>query len=144
MDDADRLATACAEAMWAQDHASRGLGMQLVRVGPGEAVLTMRITEAMVNGHGIGHGGFIFTLADSAFAFACNSHGYHAVAQHCSITYLRPGRTGEMLRAEATERVRTGRTGITDVRVLGEDGTVVAELRGQSRTTGGRFFPQES
>ena len=135
MDDAERLATACADAMWAQDHASRGLGMQVLRVGPGEAVLTMRVTQAMVNGHGICHGGFIFALADSAFAFACNSHGDRAVAQHCSITYLRPGRVGEMLRAEAKERVRAGRTGITDVRVLGEDGTVVAEMRGQSRTS---------
>lgn len=120
--------------MWALDRASRGLGMQLVRAGAGEAVLTMRITEAMVNGHGIAHGGFIFALADSAFAFACNSHGERAVAQHCSITYLRPGRAGEMLRAEARERVRVGRSGMTDVRVLGEDGTVVAEMRGHSRT----------
>lgn len=144
MDDADRLAAACAEAMWAQDHASRDLGMRMLRVGPGEAVLTMRITEAMVNGHGICHGGFIFILADSAFAFACNSHGDRAVAQHCSITYLRPGRAGETLRAEAKERARVGRTGLTDVRVLGEDGTVVAGLRGQSRTTRDRFFPEES
>lgn len=134
MGDADRLAAACAEAMWTQDHASRGLGMQLVRVAPGEAVLTMRITEAMVNGHGICHGGFVFTLADSAFAFACNSHGDRAVAQHCSITFLRPGRVGEHLRAEAKERAHEGRSGITDVRVLGEDGTVVAEMRGHSRT----------
>ena len=129
--------------MWAQDHASRGLGMQVLRAGPGEAVLTMRVTQAMVNGHGICHGGFIFALADLAFAFACNSHGDRAVAQHCSITFLRPGRAGEMLRAEAQERVRAGRTGITDVRVLGEDGTVVAEMRGQSRTTG-RFPPEET
>ncbi len=130
--------------MWAQDHASRGLGMQVLRAGPGEAVLTMRVTQAMVNGHGICHGGFIFALADSAFAFACNSHGDRAVAQHCSITFLRPGRAGEMLRAEAQERVRAGRTGITDVRVLGEDGTVVAEMRGQSRTTRESFLPEET
>ena len=130
--------------MWAQDHASRGLGMQVLRAGPGEAVLTMRVTQAMVNGHGICHGGFIFALADSAFAFACNSHGDRAVAQHCSITFLRPGRVGEMLRAEAQERVRAGRTGITDVRVLGEDGTVVAEMRGQSRTTRESFLPEET
>ena len=87
--------------------------------------MAMTITEAMVNGHGICHGGFIFTLADSAFAFACNSHGDRTVAQHCSITFLRPGRVGETLRAEAKERVRAGRTGMTDVRVLGEDGLEV-------------------
>ena len=141
--EAERLARACAAAMWAEDRASPGLGMTLDSVGPGRAVLSMTVTETMVNGHGICHGGFIFTLADSAFAFACNSHGERAVAQHCAISFLRPGRRGEMLRAEAVERIRTGRSGITDVRVTGADGTVVAELRGNSRLTGGRFFETE-
>ncbi len=141
--DPDALARACAEAMWAEDRASPGLGMQLESVGPGRAVLSMTVTETMVNGHGICHGGFIFTLADSAFAFACNSHGDRAVAQHCAISFLRPGRHGETLRAEAVERIRTGRSGITDVRVTGGDGSVVAELRGNSRLTGGRFFETE-
>lgn len=141
--DPDALARACAEAMWAEDRTSPGLGMKLERVGPGCAALSMTVTETMVNGHGICHGGFIFTLADSAFAYACNSHGDRAVAQHCAITFLRPGRRGETLRADAVERIRTGRSGITDVRVTGADGTVVAELRGQSRLTGGRFFAME-
>ncbi len=141
--DPDTLARACAEAMWAEDRASPGLGMSLDEVGPGRAALSMTVTEAMVNGHGICHGGFIFTLADSAFAFACNSHGDRAVAQHCAITFLRPGRRGEILRAEAVERIRSGRSGITDVRVTGADGSVVAELRGTSRLTGGRFFETE-
>jgi len=141
--DPDALARACAEAMWAEDRASPGLGMQLESVGPGRAVLSMTVTETMVNGHGICHGGFIFILADSAFAFACNSHGERAVAQHCAISFLRPGRRGEHLRAEAVERIRTGRSGITDVRVTGGDGSVVAELRGNSRLTGGRFFETE-
>jgi acyl-CoA thioesterase len=142
--DPDAIARACAEAMWAQDRASPGLGMRLESVGPGRAVLSMTVAETMVNGHGICHGGFIFTLADSAFAFACNSHGDRAVAQHCAISFLRPGRRGEVLRAEAVERIRTGRSGITDVRVTGDDGTVVAELRGNSRLTGGRFFETEA
>lgn len=141
--DAEALARACAEAMWAEDRASQGLGMRLESVGPGRAVLSMTVSQTMVNGHGICHGGFIFALADSAFAFACNSHGDRAVAQHCAITFLRPGRLDEVLRAEAVERVRQGRSGITDVQVTGDRREVVAELRGHSRTTGGRFFEVE-
>jgi acyl-CoA thioesterase len=127
-----------AEAMWADDAASRGLGMALDSVGPGRAVMSMTVADGMVNGHGMCHGGFIFTLADSAFAFACNSHGPAAVAQHCAITFIRPGRRGERLTAEAVERVSHGRSGLYDVRVTGEDGTVVAEMRGHSRLTGGK------
>ncbi len=141
--DPDALARACAEAMAAGDRASAGLGMVLESVGPGRAVMRMMVTEAMVNGHGICHGGFIFTLADSAFAYACNSHGARAVAQHGAITFLRPARRGETLRAEAVERVVAGRSGLTDVRVTGAGGEVVAELRGQSRLTGGHFFNPE-
>ncbi len=135
------LARACAEAMWTEDRASAGLGMLLEDVAPGRAVMTMTVTEAMVNGHGICHGGFIFALADSAFAFACNSYGERAVAQHASITFLRPGWLGETLRAEAIERARSGRSGIYDVRVTGEDSSLIAEFRGHSRLTGGPFFP---
>lgn len=135
------VARAVADQMWAEDRASAGLGMRIESVGPGCAVLSMTVTERMVNGHGMCHGGFIFTLADSAFAFACNSHGEKAVAQHCAITFLRPGRLHEVLRAEATERVQQGRSGITDVRVTGADGEIVAEFRGHSRNLGGRFFP---
>lgn len=137
------LARACADAMWAEDHASRGLGMALTAVGPGSATMTLTVRPEMVNGHGICHGGFIFTLADSAFAFACNSHGDRAVAQHNAITYVRPGRLGETLTATAEERVTAGRSGIYDVRVTGSDGTIVAEMRGHSRLSGGRFFPEE-
>ncbi len=138
------LARACAEAMRAEDRAGAWLGMVLESVGPRRAEMEMTVRETKVNGHGICHGGFIFTLADSAFAFACNSHGERAVAQHCTISFLRPGRRGEVLRAEAVERTRSGRSGITDVRVTGADGTVVAELRGHSRLTGGRFFATEA
>jgi acyl-CoA thioesterase len=97
-----------------------------------------------VNGHGICHGGSIFALADSAVAFACNSHGERAVARRCTITLIRSGRLGEVLQAGAVERVRQGRSGITDVRVTGEDGAIVAELRGHSRTTGRQFFEADA
>ena len=138
----DELAQACADAMWAEDHASRGLGMTLDLIAPGRSRLTMMVTQAMVNGLGLCHGGFIFTLADSAMAFASNAHGDRAVAQHATITYVRPGRLGERLTASAEERVRAGRTGMYDVRVTGDDGTVVAELRGHTRLSGGKFFPE--
>jgi acyl-CoA thioesterase len=140
-DDPTRLARACAEAMWAEDRASAGLGMRLEDVAPGQAVMAMTITEAMVNGHGICHGGFIFALADSAFAFASNSYGERAVAQYASITFLRPGRLGETLWAGAIERARSGRSGIYDVRVTSADGGLIAEFRGHSRLAGGPFFP---
>jgi acyl-CoA thioesterase len=140
--DAAELARACAEAMWADDPASRGLGMRLEDIAPGRARFSFVVTQAMVNSHGVCHGGFIFALADSAVAFAANSHGEHAVTQHCAITFLRPGRLGERLTAEAVERARSGRSGIYDVRVSGVDGDVVAEFRGHSRTTGGRYFAE--
>jgi acyl-CoA thioesterase len=140
MSDPAALARACADAMWAEDEASKSLGMRIEDVGPGRARLSLVVTDAMVNGHGICHGGFIFSLADSTMALASNSHGEHAVAQHCAIAYLRPGRLGETLTAEAVERARAGRSGIYDVRVSGADDEVVAEFRGHSRTTGGRFL----
>ncbi|HST75070.1 MAG TPA: hydroxyphenylacetyl-CoA thioesterase PaaI [Acetobacteraceae bacterium] len=141
--DPQALAEACAEAMWAEDRASRGLGMALDEVGPGCARLSMRVAEAMVNGHGICHGGFIFTLADSAMAFASNSHGERAVAQQAAISFLRPAKHGERLTAEAVERARAGRTGLYDVRVTAEDGAVVAEFRGHTRSLGEKFFGGE-
>lgn len=128
------LVRAHAEAMWAQDNASVGLGMRLEEVAPARSRLSMPITEAMTNGHGICHGGFIFALADSASAFAANPRGEPAVAQHASITYVRPGRAGEVLVAEAAERMRAGRSGIYDVRVTTADGELVAEFRAHTRT----------
>jgi acyl-CoA thioesterase len=137
--DADALARASAEAMWRDDRASAGLGMRLDHVAPGLARLSLTVSEAMVNGHGVCHGGFIFSLADSAMAFACNSHGLHALIQHCAITFIRPAHLGETLTAEAVERTRGARSGIYDVRVTGSDGSVVAEFRGHSHTTGEKF-----
>jgi acyl-CoA thioesterase len=134
------LARACADAMWKEDDASSGLGMKIVEVGPGRATLTMTVQPHMVNGQRIAHGGFIFTLADSAFAFACNSHNEKAVAAQGDITFIKPGRLGDVLVATAREISRSGRSGIYDVRVTaGEE--VVAEFRGHSRTIGGTWLP---
>lgn len=137
------MARACAEAMLREDRATHGLGIALDDVGPGSARMSMTVRPDMVNGHGICHGGFIFTLADSTFAFACNAYGDRAVAHHNEITFVRPGRLGETLTATAEERVRAGRSGIYDVRVTGADGGVVAEMRGHSRLSGGRFFAED-
>jgi acyl-CoA thioesterase len=136
----DDLARACAEAMWKDDDASRGLGMEIVDVKCGEATLAMTIKPHMVNGQRIAHGGFIFLLADSAFAFACNSHNERAVAAQCDISFIRPGKLGDQLVAAAREISRSGRSGIYDVRVTAGD-TVIAEFRGHSRAIGGVWLP---
>jgi acyl-CoA thioesterase len=136
------VARACAEAMWAEDDASKGLGMEIVEIGPGFATLAMTVRPDMVNGQRIAHGGFIFTLADSAFAFACNSHNERAVAAQGQITFLKPGRLGDRLVAKAREVARTGRSGIYDVRVTVSD-TVIAEFRGHSRVIPGTWLPAE-
>jgi acyl-CoA thioesterase len=136
----DDLARACADAMWKDDDASSGLDMKIVDVGPGRATLTMKVAPHMVNGQRIAHGGFIFTLADSAFAFACNSHNEKAVAAQGNITFIKPGRLGDTLVATAREISRSSRSGIYDVRVtVGHE--VIAEFRGHSRTIGGTWLP---
>jgi acyl-CoA thioesterase len=134
------LAEACAAAMWADDTASRGLGMELLSIGPDTASIAMKVREGMVNGHGLCHGGFIFTLADSAFAFACNSRNAKCVAAGGTISFLRPARLGDRLTATAEERHLAGRSGLYDVRVTDQAGQVVAEFRGQSRAIGEVFF----
>ena len=139
----DDLARACADAMWKEDDATKGLGMEILRIKAGEAVLTMAVQPHMVNGHGIAHGGFIFLLADSAFAFACNSHNEKAVAAQCNISFILPGKLGDRLTATAREISRTGRSGIYDVRVTVDD-VAIAELRGHSRTVGGAWLPIEA
>jgi len=122
--------------MWSADTASRGLGMELMEVAPGRATVAMTLSDAMLNGHDIAHGGFIFTLADSAFAFACNSYGERTVAVHCSISFIKPAAKGDRLIATAREVSRAGRSGIYDVSVSA-NGAVIAEFRGHSRTIGG-------
>lgn len=139
----EEIARLSAKAMWEEDNASQGLGMELVSVAPGHAVIAMTITDKMTNGHGTCHGGYIFTLADSAFAFACNSHGQRAVAQHCSVSFIAPGRLGMRLVAEGIERQRGERSGITDVTVRDDAGTIIAEFRGHSRTVPGSLLPSE-
>lgn len=136
-DDPATLAQRCAAAMWEEDKASQGLGMHIETVEPGTAVLSMVVTEAMVNGHGACHGGYIFLLADSAFAFACNSHNQKNVAQHCQIAFVAPGRLGMRLFAEARERHRAERSGIYDVTVKTHSGELIAEFRGHSRAISG-------
>ena len=122
-------------AMLAADRASRDLGIELVESGPGRATARMAVTGAMVNGHGLAHGAFVFAVADTAFACACNSHGPVTVAAGADITFVAPVREGDELVAEAVERTRYGRNGIYDVTVRrGTD--VVAEFRGRSRTVG--------
>ena len=131
-----------ADAMWANDRASKWLGMTLDAVGPGTATMSFEVQPHHLNGHDICHGGYIFTLADSAFAFACNSYNANAVAQQNSITYLSPGRAGERLTAIAVEATRAGRSGVYDVTVTGGDGRNVALFRGLSRIINGQHFEE--
>jgi acyl-CoA thioesterase len=140
MDDA-ALARACADAMWAEDATSRGLGIEVVSVAPGEAALTMTVGAQMVNWHDTCHGGFIYLLADTAFGYASNSRNRRMVAQHCSITYLNPAQRGDRLTAQAVERQRAGRSGLYDVAVAREDGTPIAEFRGHARAIEGTILP---
>ncbi len=138
----EQLARACAAAMWAQDRASQRLGMELIDVAPGRARLRMQVADTMVNGHAICHGGFVFALADSAFAFACNSYNRTTVAQGADVVFVAPARLGDELVAEATERARYGRNGIYDVTVRRADGALVAEFRGRSREIAGTLVEE--
>ncbi len=138
--DPREIAQRSAAAMWADDKASAGLGMAITAIAPGRATLTMTVRDTMVNGHGICHGGYIFTLADSAFAFACNAYNHRTVAQHCHISYLAPARLGMVLVADAVERQRAERSGIYDITVRTEAGEVIAEFRGWSRTVPGTLY----
>ena len=138
----ETVARACADAMWAEDDASKGLGMEIVEVAPGRATLAMTVRPDMVNGQRIAHGGFIFTLADSAFAFACNSHNERVVAAQGQITFIKPGKLGDRLVATAREITRGGRSGIYDVRVTAGE-TVIAEFRGHSRVIPGAWLAQD-
>jgi acyl-CoA thioesterase len=131
-----------AEAMWQGDHASAWVGMEIADVDEGTATLTLTIREDHCNGHGIGHGGVTFMLADSAFAFACNSRNMATVAQHNSISYLAPVRLGDRLTATAVETNLRGRSGITDVTVTNQSGETIALFRGASRALGSPLFEE--
>jgi acyl-CoA thioesterase len=131
------LAKAAADVMWREDNASKWLGMKVEDVRPGYARLSMTVTSNMVNGHNLCHGGLIFTLADSTFAFACNSHNQRAVAAGCSIEFLAPAFLGDVLTAEGVEQALRGRTGVYDMKVTNQKNELIAVFRGKSATIKG-------
>jgi len=133
-DTAQTIAHRCAQKMIEADQASIGLGINIDKITPGSATLSMIVTDKMLNGHQTCHGGYIFTLADSAFAFACNSYNKTTVAAAADISYLHPVQAGEKLTATAIEKHRTGRSGVYDVAVSNSQNNIVALFRGKSRT----------
>jgi len=137
---ADEIAKRSADVMVAKDEASRSLGISLVEIGPGTATMTMTVRDNMVNGHNLCHGGFIFSLADSTFAFACNSYNEVSLAMDCNITFTAPGKPGARLTAVAREIWKSGRNALYDVQVKSADGEIIAEFRGKSRTVRGTLF----
>lgn len=142
--DRQKLAEASAAAMWKDDRAAQALGMTVVSVGPGKATLTMTVRPEMCNGHHIAHGGLIFTLADTAFAYACNSHNRRTVANTCTVTFIAPGKEGDVLTAVAEERHRGGRSGVCDVTVNDQHGKLIAVFRGHSTEIKGELVPTTS
>ena len=134
---AQALAELAAKTMFERDPASQALGMLLAEIRPGYARMTMPVRRDMLNGHQTCHGGYIFMLADSAFAFACNSHNHNTVGAGCSIDYLAPGREGDLLTAEAVEQAMSGKTGVYDIKVTNQEGRTVALLRGKSHRIAG-------
>ncbi len=137
---AQSLAEATAAAMWTRDRAAQALGMRIDAVRPGYARLTMTVRPDMVNGHHICHGGMIFSLADTAFAYACNSYNKNTVASACHIDFLAPGKEGETLEAEAIEQSQSGRTGVYDVTVRSASGRTIALFRGKSYRISGEVI----
>ncbi len=138
--EAQALAESVAEVMWARDRATNALGMKIEAVRPGYARISMTVRGDMVNGHHICHGGLIFTLADSAFAYACNSYNKNTVASACNIDFLAPGREGDTLDAEAVEQSQAGRTGVYDVTVRDSAGKPIALFRGQGDPISGEVI----
>ena len=141
---ADELARRAAEAMWSGDHATQGLGMELVSVAQGFAEITMPVRQDMVNGHGICHGGFIFTLADSAFAFACNSRNQITVAAGARIDFIKSAKEGDVLTASARVVYQGKRSGVYDAQVVNQAQEVIAEFRGNSATIGGQLVDESA
>jgi acyl-CoA thioesterase len=138
---AQRVAEAVGRGFLARDQAARALGIALLEIAPGRARMAMTVSPDMVNGHATCHGGLIFALADTAFAYACNSYNENTVAQYCTISFLAPAREGDRLVAAAEETARSGRSGVYDVRVTDQKGAVVAVFRGNSRTLSGEVVP---
>jgi acyl-CoA thioesterase len=135
--EAQALAELAGRTMYERDPASQALGMRLDEIGPGYARMTMAVREDMLNGHRTCHGGYIFMLADSAFAFACNSHNFNTVGAGCTIDYLAPCREGDRLTAEAVEQAMAGKTGVYDITVTNQEGSKVALFRGKSHRVNG-------
>lgn len=131
------LAELAGKTMYERDPASQALGMTLDAIRPGYARMSMRVRGDMLNGHATCHGGYIFMLADSAFAFACNSHNFNTVGAGCTIDYLAPGREGDVLVAEAMEQALQGKTGVYDIKVTNQDGRTIALFRGKSHRVSG-------
>ena len=141
--DPQTIAQATARHMYAQDKATQGLGITLIDIHPGHARMQMTVRSDMLNGHGMCHGGFIFTFADSSFAFACNSYNVQTVAAGCSIEFLAPAFEGEILIASAAEQSKSGKTGIYDVVVTNADGRKIALMRGKSHQLKGDVIPAQ-
>lgn len=139
--DANELARACAHALLEKDATSRDLGIELISIEPGVAVMALKITDRMINGHGICHGGYIFTLANTAFTYASNTQNRRTLAQQCDITYLNAAHAGDRLIARAVERQRSRATSIYDISVTSEESFVIAEMRGLSRTVDEEIVP---
>ena len=137
--DRQALAQATGAMMWREDRVSKWLDMKMEELKPGYARLSMTVTEQMANGQAMCHGGLIFTLADSSFGFACNSHNQRALAAACSIEFLAPARLGDRLTAECGEQASVGRTGIYDARVTNQEGELIAVFRGKSATVRGTW-----
>ncbi len=131
------LAELAGRTMYERDPASQALGMTLDEIRPGYARMSMRVRGDMLNGHATCHGGYIFMLADSAFAFACNSHNFNTVGAGCTIDYLAPGREGDLLVAEAVEQALQGKTGVYDIKVTTQEGRTIALFRGKSHRVSG-------
>ena len=142
--DAQKLAQDCAESMYDRDQARRDLGMKITHVAPGKATVTMPVTSTMIQGHGSCHGGYLFTLADSAFAFACNSYNKATVASGCSIEYMLGACEGDLLTANAVEQSRGNRTGVYDITVTNQNGHVIALFRGKSYQVRGEVIQSEN
>ncbi len=140
--DARTLAERVAESMYHRDTATQALGIRIAHIGPGFAELAMAVRADMLNGHEICHGGFIFTLADSAFAYACNSYNLNTVASGCAIEFTAPARAGDVLTARAHERQLAGRTGVYDVEVANQRGETVALFRGKSYRIKGHLIEE--
>ncbi len=145
MSDAAEVARQCAETMYRRDRVAQDLAMRIAEIAPGRARLRMTVGDTMVNGFGIAHGGYLFLLADSAFAYACNTHDSVTVAASADVVFVAPARSGDVLEATAVERTRYGRSGVYDVTVRRlSDGAVIAEFRGGSRTRDERVLSDDS